>query len=158
VDPDCVIEVRPLTDADRAEIETWCYPGDLSVYDPGAGAAALRAPDHVALASPDGTLLGYGTLGAEARVPGGVYPESAEIVDLGLGMRPELVGRGLGSAALAALAEYAASSRSLSRFRVTVASANARATALVLGAGFEPTLEFERARDGRAFVQYERPR
>lgn len=144
-----------MTDADRAEIAGWRYGGELSIYDPGAGAAELRAPDHVALASMQDELLGYGTLGAEAQVPGGLYPEDPGVLDLGLGMRPELVGCGLGSAALAAVMDHGAS-RLVKRFRVTVASANLRATALVRHAGFRLTHRFERARDGRAFVQYER--
>ncbi len=146
--------VRPLTDADRHAIATWRYDGDLSIYDPGAGAAQLRAPDHVALATEDGALLGYGTLGVEAQVPGGRY--DAPAIDLGLGVRPDLVGAGRGAAFLRVLLDYAAAREPALTPRVTVAAANARATALVTGQGFVPTHRFTRGRDGRQFVQYER--
>lgn len=150
------IVIRPLTDADREAISGWRYGGDLAIYDPGNGALQLRGPDHVALASSDGTLLGYGTLGAEAQVPGGAYGSGADVVDLGMGLRPDLVGQGQGAAALLALIDEAERRLSLMQFRVTVAAVNGRATALVVRLGFRPSHEFERPTDGREFVQYER--
>jgi len=148
--------VRPLTDADRTAIAQWRYGGELSLYSPGEGAAELRAPDHVALASPEGELLGYGTLGLEAQVPGGAYGDSTDALDLGLGLRPDLVGHGLGADALAAVIAHARQHGGTTRFRATVASANGRATALVMHAGFEAAHRFTRSRDGREFVQYVR--
>jgi len=149
------IVVRPLTDADRRAISTWHYPGELAIYDPGAGAFDLHPPDHVALASENGELLGYGTLGQEAQVPGGLYDGDA-VVDVGLGLHPDRIGSGHGRTALSSLLAHAAEHLDARRFRATVASSNARATAFVLGAGFVPTHHFVRA-DGRAFTQYERP-
>ena len=61
--------VRPLTDADREQIAEWTYPGELAIYDPGRGAFDLHPPDHVALASPEGSLLGYGTSAPKRRFP-----------------------------------------------------------------------------------------
>jgi len=151
-----VIVVRPLTDADRRQISTWHYPGELAIYDPGAGAFDLHPPDHVALAGEDGELLGYGTLGREAQVPGGLY-EGDAVVDVGLGLHPDHIGAGRGRAALRSLLAHAARRQDVRGFRATVASSNARATALVLGAGFEASYRFDRA-DGRAFTQYERRR
>lgn len=148
--------VRALHDEDRNEIAQWHYPGDLAIYDPGPGAADLRAPDHVALASPYGELVGYGTFGRQAQVPGGAYPVVSAAVDLGLGLRPDLVGMGYGADALFALIEEGKRRLAPARFRVTVASANARATALVERAGFRRAHRFERPTDEREFVQYER--
>ena len=88
------IRIRALSDSDREAIATWRYPGELAIYDPRGAAAELCAPDHVAPASADGTLLGYGSFGPEGQVPGGRYDASA--IDLGMGLRPDLVGRGLG--------------------------------------------------------------
>ncbi|MEM7159918.1 MAG: hypothetical protein AAF799_44170 [Myxococcota bacterium] len=148
--------VRPLTDDDRRAIATWSYPGALKIYDPGAGAAELRAPDHVALSTPGGELLGYGTFGVEARVPGGRYDDADddEVVDVGIGLRPDLVGTGAGAGALLALLR-APRLQSAARVRATVATVNGRATAFVLGQGFSATHVFVRERDGRSFTQYE---
>lgn len=147
--------VRALRDDDREAIATWHYGDALSIYDPGEGAFELREPDHVALAWADGTLAGYGSFGPEARVPGGLY-EGLNVIDIGMGLAPKLVGIGHGRAALRAVANEARRRRATSRLRATVAAINARASALVLRAGFEPCHRFERPRDGRAFVQYER--
>jgi hypothetical protein len=45
-------------------------------------------------------IVGYFCLGEEARVPSGyrqgVYVGSASVMDIGIGMRPDLTGKGLG--------------------------------------------------------------
>lgn len=150
------ITLRPLTDADRQAIEQWHYDGALQIYDPGPGALTLRAPDHLAFAAADGALLGYGTLGPDARVRGGLYDDETPTTDLGMGLSPELVGRGHGTVALRRLIAEAIRRVPNTRLRVTVATSNPRASALVLSAGFTATHEFVRAHDGRAFTQYER--
>ncbi len=149
--------VRELTDADRAEIATWRYPGALSIYDPGDGAAALRSPDHVAFTDEHGVLLGYGTLGAEARVPGGCYDVDEATVDVGIGLKPDRIGHGIGRPALEALAGHACRLLSADRLRATVAASNPRATAFVRAMGFEEFARFVRGRDQRAFIIYTRP-
>lgn len=155
---DPAVTIRPLTDDDRRVIAQWRYPAELSIYDPGSGALALREPDHVALAHADVLLLGYGTLGIEAQVPGGNYDErsGAPVTDLGIGLAPDLLGRRYGAAALGALLVEATRRTPGTRARATVATSNARASALVVRAGFEATHTFVRAFDGRAFTQFER--
>ncbi|MCH9687910.1 MAG: GNAT family N-acetyltransferase [Deltaproteobacteria bacterium] len=156
------IAVRSLTDADRGAIATWHYGGDLAIYDPGPGAMALREPDHIALVNTDGVLLGYGTTGVEARVPGGRYDGDGSdgsdggCVDLGLGLRPDLVGAGHGAPALLALMAWASRELRANRFRATIAAVNPRANGLMRSLGFAQTHRFVRPRDGRQFVQYER--
>lgn len=150
------LRIRELSDEDRKNIAGWAYPGDLQIYDPGPGALMLRPPDHVALVGVDGALVGYGTVGPDAQVPGGAYPDVGSIVDLGIGLRPSLVGRGYGAAALEVLATEARSRGPVTRLRVTVAAENLRASALVGKLGFHATHRFVRERDARAFVQYER--
>ena len=101
-------------------------------------------------------MLGYGTMGSEARVPGGAYRGSDEILDLGLGLHPDLVGHGQGAQALLALIEHGLRTRVPCRVRVTIAIANKRATRLVMRLGFRETHRFHRPTDRRRFVQYER--
>lgn len=151
------LTIRALTDADRQAIAAWYYADDLSLYDPGPGALELRAPDHVALLSEDGTLLGFGTMGADARVAGGRYDSAETVLDLGVGLCPAHVGQGHGAAALVALIARALDQDSATRLRVTIAAFNGRATALAHKLGFQPSHRFTRTSDGRAFVQYERP-
>ena len=153
--PEAVV-VRSLTDADRAAISAWVYLGDLAIYSPGLGAFDLVEPEHVALASTDGALLGYGTFGPEAQVPGGEYCSANQAVDLGLGLRPDLVGSGYGARALRALIRHGDARFSATAFRATVAAQNQRATRLVQRLGFQEAHRFRRASDNREFVQYER--
>ncbi len=150
------IVARALSDADREAISGWHYPEALAIYDPGPGAHELREPEHFALAWPDGELIGYATLGEQAQVPGGSYAADSGTTDLGMGLRPDLVGRGLGATALLAVIDEAVRRTPTARLRVTVAESNARATALVTHAGFQASHHFTRGRDGRGFIQYER--
>ncbi len=152
-----LVSVRPLTDTDRLEISTWRYVGELGIYDPGSGALELLPPQHVALVNAGGTLLGYGTMGPDARVPGGTYDSDETVVDLGVGLHPARVGEGHGAIALEALIAELERGGTTTRLRVTVAAVNGRATALALTLGFQASHRFTRASDGRDFVQYERP-
>jgi len=85
------MRVRELTDADARDIKSWRYDGSYATYDvtgavsPGLGYFAVEHGRR---------LVGYCCFGAEARVPG--VEEEPGILDVGYGMRPELMGRGLG--------------------------------------------------------------
>ena len=147
---------RPLSDEDRQAIAGWHYAGALTIYDPGQDAFALREPEHFALVDGEGALMGYATLGEQARVPGGTYESNPGVLDLGMGLRPDWVGRGLGARALGVVIAEASRRMSPSRIRATVAAVNGRATALVTHLGFQASHRFQRERDGREFVQYER--
>lgn len=150
------IVARPLSDADREAIAAWHYPDALAIYDPGPDAFALREPEHFALGRSDGELIGHATLGEQARGPGGVYESTPSIVDIGMGLRPDLVGEGLGATALVVVIEEALRRLSPSRVRATVAAPNGRATALVTHLDFDESHRFHRRSDGREFVLYER--
>lgn len=85
--------LRPLGQADAEEIAAWTYPGAYAFYDSAADAddlallldARRRGDDFYAADGDDGRLAGFFQL-----KPG---PEQ---VELGLGLRPDLCGRGLG--------------------------------------------------------------
>lgn len=115
--------VRDLTDADLDEIATWRYGGAWSVYDsdgrldPGLGYWGV-------VDTADDRLVGFGRLGEDARVPG--LPEAVDTVDVGIGMRPDLVGRGTGAAFATAFLDFAATRTAAHRFRVVVKDWNAR--------------------------------
>ena len=102
------------------------------MLDPAAGYAA--ATDEA------GELVGFFCFGAGGRVPGGeragVYAEDA--VDVGLGLRPDLTGRGLGGAFVAAGLAHgrAVLTPPPTRFRLSVAAFNERAIRVYERAGF----------------------
>ena len=95
------MKVRDLTDADAHDITSWRYEGRYATYDvtggvsPGLGYFAV---EH------GGRLVGYCCFGAEARVPG--VDEEPGTLDVGYGMCPELMGRGLGREFVGAILAY----------------------------------------------------
>ena len=92
------MEYRTLNEADKRDICTWCYPGEYAVYDlppyeeqerEKSGFCALgREGDYLGFWE-DGALLGYVHM-----------KEKPETVVIGIGLRPEKCGRGLGAAVL----------------------------------------------------------
>ncbi|MGI9155640.1 MAG: hypothetical protein ACR2FG_03250 [Marmoricola sp.] len=95
------LRIAPLTRKHAADVCTWHYPATYHCYD-------MTRADPDDLLRPDGFfavlagvhLVGFRSFGADGRVPGWDYDESA--LDTGGGLRPELVGQGLGRHAIAA--------------------------------------------------------
>jgi RimJ/RimL family protein N-acetyltransferase len=115
------VKVRELSDADVRDIVTWRYEGRYATYDvtggvsPGLGYFAV---DHEA------RLVGYCCFGAEARVPG--VDEEPGTLDVGYGMRPELMGRGLGRSFVGSILAFGVSRFEPSRLRMLVLRWNER--------------------------------
>lgn len=129
-----MMRVRELTPGDLADIATWAYDGPWSVYDsdgpldPGMG--------YWAVEDGDGRLVGFACLGADARVPG--LPEAPGVLDIGVGMRPDLVGQGFGPALARTVLAFAAD-RGATRLRAVVQDWNERSLRLLARLGFERT-------------------
>ena len=90
------LTVRPLERADAEAIAAWRYEGPWDVYNSRPGDLLSAEAGYQAVADETGTLVGFVCLGQEARVPG--LAEAEGTVDIGVGMRPDLVGQGLGRA------------------------------------------------------------
>ena len=91
------LSVRPLQRQDAEAIASWRYQGPWSTYDPRPTDPPLTAEaGYHAVVDHAGSLIGFLCTGQEARVPG--LAEQDGIIDVGVGLRPDLVGRGLGSA------------------------------------------------------------
>ncbi len=151
------LRVEPITRAHAVAVCAWRYPPPDDRYDmTAADPAALCAPDGGFVAVLAGsTLVAFRSFGADGRVPGWPYDDDA--LDTGGGLRPDLVGRGLGRAVVAA---GLASGRERFRpaaFRVTVAAENVRALRTVRALGFADVGTFPASRDGRPFVVLRRP-
>ena len=138
------IVIRPLADGDGEEIRGWRYPPPYDVYDGGdpCDDPSVRALEQ------GGALVGFCSFGDDARVPGGDYRDGP--LDIGMGLRPELTGGGLGTRCLAAVLEFAGRELGATETRATVAEFNARALRLCERAGFRRVARFEGAE--RPFV------
>jgi RimJ/RimL family protein N-acetyltransferase len=104
-----------------------------------------------------GNLIGYCCFGADAQVPGGEYPQDgAKFLDIGVGMHPDLVGKGLGRGFVSAVLMYASNTYEPEYFRVTIANFNQRSLKTFRKLGFVNTVHFYRMPDGMHFTQLER--
>jgi ribosomal-protein-alanine N-acetyltransferase len=150
------IHIRPFTPEEAVVAASWRYPGALSMYDgePDNWHQFLAATDaghgYYAVVD-DGDLVGFCCFGPEGRVPG--QPATGnDLLDLGGGMRPDLVGQGLGVAGMAAVLAYARVRFSPAGFRTAVASFNRRSIVLCRWAGFRTTTTFH-GPGGREFTE-----
>jgi [ribosomal protein S18]-alanine N-acetyltransferase len=149
------LEFRPLDEVSARAVLAWRYEPPYDVYDtapddavalgvlldPANGYHAVR--DH-------GELVAYCCFGPDARVPGGDY--SPDAMDLGVGVRPDIVGRGRGLDFLSAVLAFAAEAVGPRSLRATVAAFNARALRVCERGGFRRTGGFRRPLDGAEFV------
>ncbi len=150
------------TEAARA-IFTWRYEAPYDVYnldvdDEEQVVSCFVDPANAyhAIADNGGALVAYCCFGLEARVPGGDYGLSA--LDVGLGVRPDLTGQGLGRAFADAVLRFAGKEIECTGFRVTVAEFNERALCVWKGLRFEIVQRFERTFDGMPFLILARQR
>lgn len=144
--------VRRLRPEEVAEIAGWHYDGDHATYDPG-DESVDPTRGYLAVEDPDGRFVGYCCFGEEARVPG-VEADPA-VLDVGVGLAPDLVGQGRGPAFAAAVLAYGRARFAPERFRAVVLTWNARSLAVCAAVGFERVGTHEH--DGRTFTVVERP-
>ena len=140
--------LTPITHADAKAISNWRYDDPYSVYDGNpASVAALLEPCYLyhSVYDEHGELVGYFCYGEDARVSAGkrlgLY-ERETALDVGLGMRPDLTGQGLGEEFVHAGLSHAQKAYSPSTFRLTVATFNRRAISVYRRTGFEPVETF----------------
>ena len=124
---------REMSQADACAIAAWCYDPPYDFYD------ATGDPDDLAeLLDPrrrggayfsafdeGGTLVGFFQ-----------FERRGRCVEVGLGLRPELTGKGLGLAYMLAGLEFARRRFDPEGFRLSVAAFNERAIRVYERAGF----------------------
>lgn len=138
---------KPIAASEAEEISRWRYPEPYSTYngDPSSVPGLLDPRyNYHAVTGPGSDLVGYFCFGADATVPAGrklgLYGEDA--LDVGLGMRPDLTGQGLGLGFMQAGLRFARQAFSPPAFRLTVAAFNRRAVKVYEAAGFEEIRSF----------------
>jgi ribosomal-protein-alanine N-acetyltransferase len=126
--------IGPLRQEDAEAIAEWRYPEPYSFYDWTADPddlrelldAALRGDAYWAVRDEANELVGYFEF----------KPKDEQTVEIGLGLRPDLTGRGLGGSFLAAGLEFARTRFAPARFVLSVATFNDRAIKVYERAGF----------------------
>ena len=155
-----MITIEPMTKQDAEEIVSWRYPVPYAMYNLSKDdLPVLLNSENRYFSVHDGPaqLMGYCCFGEEARVPGGEYAENeSEVLDVGVGMNPGQVGKGLGKFFIGAILAFALEEFGPSKFRVSIADFNKRSQRAFQNQGFERMARFFRIRDGMKFVQLER--
>lgn len=150
--------VRAVTEPDIREFVTWRYEPpyeDYKISQPVDEAVEyfLRPSTNCHVIMSDGELAAFITFGSDARVPGGDY--SAPGLDIGMGLKPSLTGRGHGRLYVDAVVQFARDSFDVEPLRVTIAAHNQRAIRVWSNLGFTETRRFhspEKILGGDTFV------
>jgi ribosomal-protein-alanine N-acetyltransferase len=139
-----------LTDEHAAAISSWQYEFPYEWYDTSNDPRRVELFAHPAkretlraVVGDDGDLIGFFN-----------FVREGEEIRLGLGMRPDLTGKGLSQPFIQAGLDYATLEWRPRKFRLWVARWNERAQRAYRRAGFREVAEHE----GRSrFIEMERP-
>ena len=124
---------RQMSNGEAREVSRWHYEPPYDFYDAASDPDDLeelldperRKDAYFSAFDEEGTLVGFFQFESEGA-----------IVDVGLGLRPDLTGRGLGVGYVLAGLEFARERFSPERFTLSVATFNERAIEVYERAGF----------------------
>jgi [ribosomal protein S18]-alanine N-acetyltransferase len=134
-----------MSEADVRAIQTWRYEGEYTVYNVGGDGddpseLLDRRSPYYAARDERGELVGYFCFGTAAAIMGndepGIYGEDRSVL-VGLGLRPDLTGKGLGLAFVQAGLAFGKEHFAPTAFRLFVMTFNQRAIRVYERAGFE---------------------
>jgi len=150
------LDIAPMRQDEAEEISEWRYPAPYDFYDADADHRDLaelldpmqRGDKYFSARDAAGELIGYFGL-----------VHSEHVVGIGLGLRPDLTGRGLGQPYLESGLDFARERFGARHFRLSVAVFNERAITVYERAGFVRTRTFDHETNGGvfSFVEMERP-
>ncbi|MCB1001761.1 MAG: GNAT family N-acetyltransferase [Ilumatobacteraceae bacterium] len=141
------VAIRPFKESEARAVAEWTYEPPFDIYngDPSRFEDYLAIDDRgygfYALANRAEEIIGSCCFGDEARVTGQVPIEG--VVDLGGGVRPDLVSHGIATDVFPAIVTFAISTFRPMQLRTAIASFNERSTRLCLSAGFSVTRVFD---------------
>ncbi len=157
-----IYAISPLTRENAGRIISWRYPAPYDLYDltPESLEGLLEpAYRYHQVLDPKDKLVGFCCFGGDARVPGGNYSQlDPEVLDIGIGLKPELTGQGRGRNFVSAVLEYGASTYQPEKFRAAIAGFNLRSLKTFQNLGFVITNHFWRELIEIDFYQLEKPR
>jgi RimJ/RimL family protein N-acetyltransferase len=119
------LTIRPATSADLAEVATWVYGPPYEFYDRDTDGHVENPERFFTARDEDAALVGFF-----------YFEEQGEWLEYGLGLRPDLTGRGLGPEFVEAGREYGRANFAPDRVKLNVAAFNDRARIVYERAGF----------------------
>ena len=152
-----MVSFQPLRKMDVLEITLWKYgpPHDIYNHRPEEREQDIRymldpLNGFFSIRAGGGELIGFCSFGKDAQVSGGDY--GGDALDTGLGIRPDITGRGMGIRIIGEVLGFAERQFRPAEYRVTIAAFNERALRAWKHAGFIEMQEFHRSGDGRKFI------
>jgi ribosomal-protein-alanine N-acetyltransferase len=124
--------IRDMTAEDARAVAAWRYEGEYAFYD-----ASADADDLAELLDPGEWGRRYFSADDDVLVGFVVLKDSGGIVEIGLALRPELTGKGLGRVFVNAGLSFAAQRYGDPSFELAVAAFNERAITVYQRAGFK---------------------
>ena len=139
-----MFEIRPMTAADAEAIAAWRYPEPYSFYD-----WVNDADDLAELLDPSEWGRRYFAADADGRLAGFfVFKVDDRVAGIGLGLRPDLTGGGLGASVLETGMGFAATTFGAESYALTVAAFNLRAIMVYRRAGFQEVARYAHTTNG----------
>ncbi|UED77516.1 GNAT family N-acetyltransferase [Brevibacillus sp. DP1.3A] len=150
------MNVHLMTITDAEQVATWQYPQEYSFYDfensPETFQELLDGT-YYSVQDNHGQLTGFFCFGLNAQVPEArkqnLY-KGENVLDIGLGMKPDMTGKGIGFSFLQAGIEFAKQQFEPKYLRLSVASFNHRAIKVYTRARFKETASF--VNNGTLFI------
>ncbi len=144
----------PMNDEEARAVVSWRYEVPYDFYDMAKdpeGLAELLGPperrEGYYAVRTGGELVGFFCFGPGGQLPSFDYADDGSL-DIGLGLRPDLTGRGLGLEFLLAGLEFGRRQFAPAGFRLAVATFNERAIQVYERAGFGRVTVFTHHTDG----------
>jgi [ribosomal protein S18]-alanine N-acetyltransferase len=150
------IEIRDFRYEDAKFVATWSYDPPYDIYDDDP----IDFEDYLVrdendfgyfaiVSADDDEIVGFCCFGPEARVVGQEAIDG--VVDIGGGIRPDLVSTGVATAVFPTIIQFALAKYGPTQLRTAVATFNERSTRLCISAGFEIVRRFDGP--GREFYE-----
>jgi ribosomal-protein-alanine N-acetyltransferase len=151
------LNLTPIDETSAHEIARWRYKPPYDVYnleDDKDTIAYVLEPHNRFYTVHDGQgeLIGFCSFGEDGQVPGGDYNQEA--LDIGMGIRPDLTGQGLGGEYISSVLDFSKRKFSPKLLRVTIARFNRRAQRVWIKNGFQMVDHFIHEPSGREFLVY----
>ncbi|WP_459501675.1 GNAT family N-acetyltransferase [Bacillus sp. C1] len=150
------MDIHKLTEEEAKEINTWQYERPYSLYSFSGSEEVIEElldGTYYGCCNEHGKLIGYFCFGENAQVPGGREAKlyvGEDTIDIGLGMKPDLTGKGLGRTFFRVGMQFMEEKLQPKKIRLSVAGFNRRAIALYEKIGF--TAEATFFSRGREFI------
>lgn len=142
------LRITAMTETYADQIMQWNYEPPYDFYNSGPDEEfrkELLECSYHAILNEEGQLFGFCCTGSSAQIPFanplGAYDE--DLLDFGLGMKPEWTGQGRGKEFLSFVLASIADIHNRQSFRLTVAKFNERAIRLYTQLGFSEVTSFD---------------